>query len=127
MGDLHQPLHVGRDEDQGGNKITVYWFDKKTNLHSVWDVELINFQQYSFSEYAKQLDIASSADFAAWKAGSLDDWFYESHVMSDKIYDLTPIESKLGYQYNYLFVDDLNKQLLKGGIRLAELLNRCFE
>jgi hypothetical protein len=28
LGDLHQPLHVGRDEDAGGNKIVVYWFEK---------------------------------------------------------------------------------------------------
>jgi hypothetical protein len=93
----------------------------------VWDASLIDFQQYSYTEYAKQIDISSSGDVAAWKAGSMDDWFYESHVISDKIYDLTPHESKLGYQYNYLFADDLNKQLLKGGVRLAELLNRCFE
>jgi hypothetical protein len=39
--DLHQPLHVGRSEDQGGNKISVNWFDNKTNLHSVWDEKLI--------------------------------------------------------------------------------------
>src|SRR4030095_7418881 len=26
VGDLHQPLHVGRSDDQGGNKIVVYWF-----------------------------------------------------------------------------------------------------
>ena len=54
VGDLHQPLHVGRDEDQGGNKITVYWFDEKTNLHSVWDSKLIELQQYSYTEYVKR-------------------------------------------------------------------------
>jgi hypothetical protein len=127
VGDLHQPLHVGRDEDQGGNKISVYWFDKKTNLHSVWDVSLIDFQQYSYTEYAKEIDIAPKATVDAYKSGTLDDWFYEGHVISDKIYDLTPAESKLSYKYNYLFANDLNNQLLKGGLRLAELLNRCFE
>ena len=57
VGDLQQPLHVGRDEDAGGNKIVVYWFEKKTNLHTVWDSMLIEFQQYSYTEYAKLLNM----------------------------------------------------------------------
>jgi len=47
-GDLHQPLHVSRDEDEGGNLIKVsYDFSeagdntRKDNLHSVWDVDLV--------------------------------------------------------------------------------------
>ena len=127
LGDLHQPLHVGRDEDAGGNKIVVYWFDKKTNLHSLWDSMLIDFQQYSFTEYARLLDIAEEEQVKSWQNSSLEDWFYESHVMSDSIYDATPNESKLGYKYNYQFQQVLNQQLLKGGIRLAGVLNEVFE
>ncbi|MGK2863564.1 MAG: S1/P1 nuclease [Chitinophagaceae bacterium] len=126
-GDLHQPLHVGRDEDAGGNKIVVYWFDKKTNLHSLWDSMLIEFQQYSYTEYARLLDIKEPAEIKAWQTSSLEDWFYESHVLSDVIYDGTPAESKLGYKYNYQFQKLLEEQLLKGGIRLAVLLNQAFE
>lgn len=37
VGDIHQPLHTGHEEDQGGNKVYVQWFGQKTNLHSVWD------------------------------------------------------------------------------------------
>ncbi|HSC52227.1 MAG TPA: S1/P1 nuclease [Phnomibacter sp.] len=127
VGDLHQPLHVGRDEDAGGNKINVMWFDKKTNLHSVWDSELVNFQQYSYTEYASVLNIASKSEIATMQSGSLDDWFYESHVLSDKIYDATPDGSKLGYKYNFIFARELDNQLLKGGLRLAKLLNEVFE
>jgi hypothetical protein len=127
VGDLHQPLHVGRDEDQGGNKITVYWFDKKTNLHSLWDATLIDFQQYSYTEYATELNIASKEQVKSWQQSSLEDWFYESHVLSDKIYDQSPNEAKLSYKYNYIFKKDLDSQLLKGGVRLAELINKAFE
>ena len=127
IGDLHQPLHVGRPEDEGGNKITVYWFDRKTNLHSVWDGALIDFQQYSYTEYAKQIDIAGTSEENKWKKSSLEDCFYESHIMADKIYSLTPAESKLSYRYNYIFKTDLDNQLLKGGIRLAQILNKIFE
>jgi hypothetical protein len=127
VGDLHQPLHVGRDEDQGGNKITVYWFGEKTNLHSLWDSQLIDYQQFSYSEYSRLLDIASEDDVKNWQSSSPDDWFYESHVLSDSIYDNTPAESKLSYRYNFQFQRILNQQLLKGGVRLAKLLNEAFE
>lgn len=127
IGDVHQPLHVGRDEDQGGNKITVYWFDKKTNLHTMWDSELIDFQKYSYSEYAAELDIADKAQVQTWQQSTIDDWFYESHVLSDKIYDQTPNEAKLSYKYNYIFKQDLESQLLKAGVRLAEVINKALE
>ena len=127
VGDLHQPLHVGRDEDDGGNKIVVYWFDKKTNLHSVWDTHLIDFQQYSYTEYARLLNIAGQAQVKSWQSGNLEDWFYESHQLSDIIYDGAAPESKLGYRYNFQFKKMLDEQLLKGGIRLAALLNKSLE
>jgi hypothetical protein len=127
VGDLHQPLHVGRDEDAGGNKIVVYWFDKKTNLHSLWDSMLLEFQQYSYTEYSSLLNIRSEEQVKAWQTGSLEDWFYESHVLSDAIYDATPNESKLSYRYNYQFQKMMEEQLVKGGVRLATLLNKTFE
>ena len=127
IGDLHQPLHVGRDEDQGGNKITVNWFETKTNLHSIWDEKLISFQLYSYTEYAKLLDIAGKDQEKKWISSRLEDWFYESHVLSDKIYLNSPAESTLGFKYNYLFQNDLNAQLLKGGLRLAKVLNDIFK
>lgn len=35
VGDVHQPLHTGRAEDQGGNKMKVTFRGKETNLHSL--------------------------------------------------------------------------------------------
>ncbi len=126
VGDLGQPLHVGRTEDQGGNKISLYWFDKKTNLHALWDEALIDFQQWSYTEYATVLDVAGKDQVAAWQHTALEDCFYESHVLSDKVYALSPQDAKLSYRYNYLFVQDLNDQLLKSGVRLAALLNEAL-
>lgn len=123
VGDVHQPLHVARDEDQGGNKIMVTWFDKPINLHALWDEALIDFQQWSYTEYATVLNVADKTQVVQWQNAPLEDWFYESHILSDKIYELTPAGSKLSYRYNYLFVQNLNDQLLKGGVRLAKILN----
>jgi hypothetical protein len=127
IGDLHQPLHVGREEDQGGNKIVVNWFDKPTNLHSVWDNSLIEFQQYSFSEYAKTLDIATEDEVEAWQHSTLEDWFYESYQLANRVYASVPADGKLGYKYNYIFKQDIDLQLLKGGVRLAAVLNEVLQ
>src|SRR5215831_14134107 len=56
VGDIHQPFHVGHREDLGGNKVKVTWFNVSTNLHSVWDEQLINFQQLSYTEYTKAVN-----------------------------------------------------------------------
>jgi hypothetical protein len=127
VGDLHQPLHVGRDADQGGNKISVSWFDKTTNLHSVWDTNLVEFQQYSYTEYASILDIASKDQVNELQQSSLEDWFFDSYTLANKVYALTPADSKLGFKYNYIFKQDLDMQLLKGGLRLAALLNSVLK
>ena len=45
--DVHQPLHTGHTADKGGNDIKVSWLNNPSNLHSVWDSGLIEFQQLS--------------------------------------------------------------------------------
>lgn len=128
IGDMHMPLHVGRDEDMGGNKIQVSWFDRPTNLHRVWDEHLVDFQQYSYTEYANILNrVVTRPQAGTLQSGSYSDWMWESHVLSDKIYDRTSNGDKLSYRYNYLFAEDLNNQLLKGGLRLARVLNETFK
>src|SRR5712692_5690151 len=56
VGDVHQPLHVGRRADRGGNGTKVTWLRNATNLHAVWDYQIIDAQQLSFSEFAQFLD-----------------------------------------------------------------------
>jgi len=127
LGDMHQPLHTGRDEDQGGNRITVYWFDRATNLHRVWDEHLIDFQQLSYTEYAQWLDIAPAAEVRRLQSGSIADWMFESHLLADEVYAKTRKGDKLSYRYNYWFLESQNRQLLKGGLRLARVLNETFK
>jgi hypothetical protein len=40
IGDVHQPLHT-ENEERGGNNIEVEWGRKRTNLHAVWDSDII--------------------------------------------------------------------------------------
>ncbi len=126
-GDIHQPLHVGQFEDLGGNRIRVQWFGESTNLHSVWDEKMIESQRLSFTEYTKAINHSTKKQRKQWQEQSLNDWFFESYQLAGKIYSgITQPEPKLGFRYNFDYIEMLNNQLLKGGIRLAGLLNLIF-
>jgi hypothetical protein len=127
VGDIHQPLHVGREEDRGGNKIKVIWFGQPTNLHAVWDEKLIDMQQLSYTEYTKAINHTTPATIAKWQQAPIVSWLYESYKLANKIYgDIKQPDQKLSYLYNYDYIETVNEQLLKGGVRLAGLLNQIF-
>ena len=42
VSDVHQPLHVGDNRDHGGNDTQVQFFGQGTNLHRLWDSDLIH-------------------------------------------------------------------------------------
>ncbi|WP_442589801.1 S1/P1 nuclease [Pedobacter sp. AW31-3R] len=126
VGDIHQPMHTARKEDLGGNKLYVTWFGQKTNLHHVWDESLIEYQQLSYTEYAAAVNHPTKDQFNQWSNDSLKQSVYESYQACNKIYDMTKADDKLSYRYNFDFVDMLNESLLKGGIRLAKIINSIY-
>ncbi|HMK03917.1 MAG TPA: S1/P1 nuclease [Ferruginibacter sp.] len=127
VGDIHQPLHVGRFEDLGGNKINVTWFKDPYNLHQVWDSQLIELQQLSYTEYATAINFTTKAQRKEWQAQPLSDWIWQSYQLAEQIYaDIKP-DAKLGYDYDFKYNTILSQQLLKGGVHLAGLLNDIFK
>ncbi|MFC6997698.1 S1/P1 nuclease [Rufibacter roseus] len=126
VGDVHQPMHVGRPEDLGGNRVRLEWFNSPTNLHRLWDSQLIEYQQLSYTEYATVLNCTTKEQIKTWQAQPISQWFLNSYQIADKLYDSVKPEEKLSYRYNFDHVDTLNEQLLKGGIHLAGLLNEIF-
>lgn len=125
-GDIHQPMHTGHASDKGGNDVKVNWFSKPTNLHSIWDSELIDFQQLSYTEYANAIDHPTDAQIKEWQTGPLSKWIFESSNLAGQLYGEVNSGDTLNYKYNFTHLDTLNQQLLKGGIRLAGLLNQIF-
>ncbi|QCX38117.1 S1/P1 nuclease [Aureibaculum algae] len=126
VGDLHQPMHVGRAEDKGGNTVQVQWFGRGTNLHRVWDSDMINEWGMSYLELADNEQDLSKAQLKAIQAGSVIDWVNESHDLTKKVYASVKVGENLRYQYNYDHFKTVRQQLQKAGIRLAELLNDIF-
>ncbi|MBA3674502.1 MAG: S1/P1 nuclease [Chitinophagaceae bacterium] len=127
VGDIHQPLHVGRPDDQGGNKVAVLWFNTPSNLHQVWDSRLIDFQQLSYTEYTKAINHTTKAQRIMWQMQPVSEWIWESYQWAEKIYgDIKLPDEKLSYNYNFKYIQILDNQLLKGGVHLAGLLNQIF-
>jgi hypothetical protein len=125
VGDLHQPLHVGRGDDTGGNAIKVEWFGKPSNLHRVWDSDMIDFQALSFSELTCFLGKPGKQQIKQLQSTTIRDWAYESMTYRPQVYNL-PADKKLGYKYSYQNFDTVEQRLLQAGIRLAGLLNEIY-
>lgn len=125
VGDLHQPLHVGRVDDRGGNTINVGWFGDKSNLHRVWDSDMLNDKRYSYTELTALVDHATPEEIRIWQASTMDDWVQECQDLRPSIYDF---EEKRFWEYKYMYEhwDTVQHQLLKGGIRLAGILNDIY-
>lgn len=125
VGDLHQPMHVGTGEDAGGNKVRVEWFREKSNLHRVWDTDMIESKNLSYTELADFLDRPEKKQVREWQSSSVRDWAYESSNYLPEAYQI-PEDGRLGYQYMYEHFDTVEKRLLQAGVRLAGLLNEIY-
>lgn len=126
IGDLHQPMHVGRSEDKGGNTIQVQWFDNGTNLHSVWDSKMLTHYNMTYSELAQNTDVISKKQVNYLQTGSIEDWVNETQQLAIKVYGSAKVGENLRYNYMYENFELVRSQLHKGGIRLAKVLNDLF-
>lgn len=126
VGDLHQPLHVGHEEDKGGNDIKVSWFGKSSNMHRVWDGDMIDGYNMSYTELAHNLPHVDKNQIEALKKGTILDWTYESQKLSATVYSSAKLDEKLSYRYSYIYFPMVKTQLQKGGLRLAKILDEIY-
>jgi hypothetical protein len=125
VGDIHQPLHVGRRADRGGNGILVTFFDQPSNLHAVWDSEIIDHRRLSFSELAEKLDHVSAEDVARLQAATLADWARESYDLREAVYP-EDNQHRLSWEYVYHSWPVIERRLQEAGVRLAGVVNRAL-
>ena len=126
VGDLHQPMHLGRKDDKGGNKVDFNWFGRRTNLHSVWDGALIENQKMSYSEYSQYLQDKFEPREAEFKKYSILQSIEADYAVRNLIYKYDMNDTN-NYHYVYYFADKIDEMLYRGGIQLANVLNSIFK
>ncbi|OVA13911.1 S1/P1 nuclease [Macleaya cordata] len=142
MGDIHQPLHVGFTSDEGGNTIQLHWFKHKSNLHHVWDREIILTaakELYDKDMELFQEDIQKNFTYGIWSDdmsswGVCDDLFScpnkyaaESISLACKWgYKGAKQGATLAEEYFNSRLPIVAKRIAQGGVRLSMILNRVF-
>lgn len=129
VGDIHQPMHMGHLSDLGGNRWFIKYFGSNNKLHSIWDSSLVeSAHKWTYTEWQQQIDRARPAQEAEIIAeGTPDKWGEECYKIATEIYDTTPQESEISYNYIATWTPVIETQLLRGGLRLADLLNSLFD
>lgn len=128
MGDLHMPLHMGHATDLGGNRTKVKFFGRDTNLHSVWDTDLPEAaHKWSYSEWQQQIDRLSDEQESEVLSGSIDDWAKETVGISDEVYKYFQPGKDISYDDIAHWTPTIEQQFVRGGLRLAHLLNTIFD
>ena len=127
VGDAHQPMHVSRVEDKGGNDIIVTYDNQSTNIHKVWDSLLLGDDQPNFTQLAVKVDHATPAQIQQWQNDNILQWLWESYQGSTKIYGDVHNGQVLTHDYYTNNISTAEMRLEMGGIRLAGVLNRIFK
>ena len=125
VGDIHQPMHVGNGDDRGGNDVKKTWFGESSNLHKIWDSEIIDGKKYSYTELTDIINHPTHEELVIWQSASVEDWAHECMAFRDGIYKY---ENGYAWEYKYQYAHwgTMKDQLLKGGVRLAGLLNDIY-
>jgi len=124
IGDVHQPLHVGAGNDRGGNDVKVMWFSVNSNLHRIWDTDMIDDTKLSYTELAASLENPNETQIQEWQKSSVRDWAKESMELRHQAYNYN--KGRLGYEYAYQYLPTVRLRLLQAGIRLAGVLNEIY-
>lgn len=125
VADLHQPLHVGRREDRGGNTITVSFAGSETNLHRLWDSGLMRSAGLRPDDYRRSLAPLVALGAASWEHGTLEDWASESRQLRPWVYDFDARRRvpKISQRYAETGRQLTALRLAQAGVRTAWLLN----
>ena len=126
IGDLHQPFHVGRGEDKGGNDIKVKFRGRDTNMHALWDSGLVEYNGFSFTEMATAFDNVSDAKIKKWQSDAVSVWLFESYQIATKLYAEADETTNFDYTYYPNHSEIYKERMQQAGIRLAGFLNKIY-
>lgn len=122
--DIHQPLHVGRAADRGGNTIEFRFQGEPTNLHRFWDTQAIRLGDRTLERYAG--DLLEDAGLAANGAiGTPTDWARESFELRAAVYAFSS-PATIAPDYVRRAQRITRERLALAAWRLAGTLNSLF-
>jgi hypothetical protein len=126
IGDIHQPFHAVT-EARGGNEIQVTFFGVPSNLHRVWDTDLIRHSGRTPAAYAAVLNAGYivGRDLGTLAEGTTIDWAMESRAIGLKA--MVPSNTTLGDAYVQAFTPVMDQCLATAGARLAAVLNDALK
>ena len=130
VADLHQPLHAADRRDKGGNSVNVLQGRRRSNLHRVWDQDVVAALGPDSMRVAAGIERdMTSANKARMMAGTPADWANESfQIASREIYARIPVGGPVRLPRDYANREKIvvQQQLLRAGLRLASILNAIY-
>jgi hypothetical protein len=133
VGDMHQPLHCSDNKDKGGNDVKLQFFDKPSNLHSVWDSGLLGRLGPEDEVFATLNAALTPGRAKKWGRGTVESWGEQIHKSAQKTtYGKLPKapaggQIQIGASYEQLADPLIRTELEKAGARLAFLLNSTLK
>ena len=127
VGDMHCPMHAGHKSDRGGNGTKVKYFGKQEKLHSVWDSQIVeSVHRWSYTEWQREIDRIDRKTEKRIMQGTPNNWIEECVLLADDVYTRSAKGGNLSYDYVAHYTPIVELQLLKGGIRLAKILEEIY-
>lgn len=121
MGDLHQPLHAGYAVDRGGNDIKVLFLGEESNLHKVWDIDIIEDQKINIDScYKWQANYSLKSEET-----DIVKWMKESRSSLKPAYNDIR-NGHIDEAYIQKYKPLVEQRILQSGLRLAKILNDIF-
>ncbi len=125
--DIHQPLHVGRAADRGGNTLLVdAGVGSRVSLHRFWDSEVIRRTELSREAYVRALSGAIETNAPEWLQTTPVDWARESQDARPSVYDFERRRNRLTDEYIEAAIALTRLRLSQAGVRLAGEVNRAL-
>jgi hypothetical protein len=124
--DIHQPLHVGRAEDRGGNRIDVHYEDKTVNLHAFWDTDAIALAGLRPRAYAARIAGRVRELAARERRSSAEDWATESLGLRAAVYEFDAATGRLSAAYLRTARRVTEERLALAAARLANTLDAAL-
>ncbi len=128
VGDMHCPMHAGRLSDRGGNDFEIDFRGTKSNLHRLWDSQLVDAAQpWSALEWAVNCDYDTSRPVRReLAAGQPLDWMEATVELSHTLYVDTPQDRPVSWDYIDKYTPLVERKFMEAGLRLARLIDEIF-